>query len=89
MVSIADTELDGTVDAGTIEMTLFGDVTGDGKLRSGDATQIGRYIVGNRQFTEMQKLAADVTQDGKIRSGDMTQLLRYIVGNKSTMDDIA
>ena len=89
VVSVENVELEGITDTGIIEMTLFGDVNGDGIIRAGDATQIGKYIVGNRDFTEMQKLAADVTQDGKIRSGDMTQLLRYIVGNKSTMDDIA
>lgn len=87
-VSVVPAEIDGTFDAGTIALRLYGDINNDGKIRAGDATQVCRYIAGNRQLTEEEFLAADISRDGKIRAGDATQICRYVAGNSSAFDSI-
>ena len=71
-----------------VKLWLYGDVTGDGRIRTGDATQIYRYLVGNRSFTDEEFLAADITRDERVRTGDATQIYRYLVGNSSKFDEI-
>ena len=87
-VSIAEAEIDGTDDIGTVSMRLYGDINNDGRVRAGDATQVCRYIAGNRSLTDEEFLAADVNLDGKVRAGDATQIARYIAGNASAFDSL-
>ena len=87
-VSVVEAEIDGTDDIGTISMRLYGDINNDGKVRAGDATQICRYIAGNRSLANEELLAADVNLDGKVRAGDATQICRYIASNNSAFDTL-
>ncbi len=57
-----------------------GDVTGDGKVNSLDASKILQYDAGLTDFTDEQKAAADVTGDGKVNSLDAAKVLRMDAG---------
>ena len=48
----------------------------DGKVKSGDATQILKYVALKKTLTAEELLAADVKDDGKVKSGDATQILK-------------
>lgn len=58
-----------------------GDVNGDGKINSGDATLILRYIVGREKLFDNQIKNADVNLDGKTDSMDALLILRYTIGD--------
>ena len=75
------------VDVGQQKLWLYGDVTGDGKIRTGDATQIYKYLASARTFTDDEFAAADVTGDGKIRTGDATQMYKYLASGSSKFDE--
>ena len=79
----------GTTDytCGQLKLWLYGDVTGDGKIRTGDATQIYKYLADERTFTDDEFAAADVTGDGKIRTGDATQIYKYLASENSKFDE--
>ena len=81
-------EVDGTADVGTIALRLYGDINNDGLLDVRDVTQIARFGVGKRQFTEEENLAADVNMDKTVDVRDITQLCRKIVGKSSSLDNI-
>ena len=74
-------------DLGQLKLWLYGDVTGDGKIRTGDATQIYKYLADERTFTDDEFAAADVTGDGKIRTGDATQIYKYLASESSKFDE--
>lgn len=66
----------------TIEATVLGDVTGDGKILTGDYAKIKNYFlkkVTEEQLGELGKLAGDVTGDGKILTGDYAKLKNYFL----------
>ena len=75
------------LDLGQLKLWLYGDVTGDGKIRTGDATQIYKYLADERTFTDDEFAAADVTGDGKIRTGDATQIYKYLASENSKFDE--
>ncbi len=79
---------EGFTDVGDVQMWLYGDVTGDGKVRTGDATQIYKYLAGLITLSDDQLKAADVTGDGKVRTGDATQIYKYLAGLESAFDDL-
>ena len=61
------------------ETVLYGDVNGDGKISSADASLVLRYATG--AAVDMNQTAADVNGDGKITASDATMILRYAVGS--------
>ncbi len=71
---------------GEVKLWLYGDVTYDGKVRTGDATQIYRMLAGERTFTDEEFAAADVTEDGKVRTGDATHIYKMLAGESSVFD---
>ena len=80
-VSVSEVEIDGTDDIGTVSLRLYGDINNDGRVRAGDATQICRYIAGNRSLTDEELLAADVNLDGNVDLDDAVQVLTYIANH--------
>lgn len=62
------------------ELTLVGDVNGDGTLSILDATLIQEYLVGIVQFDDSQKAFGDVNGDGTISVTDVTMLQKYVAG---------
>lgn len=81
----------GTVGTGytiTIEnekytIVKIGDANGDNKVNSFDYIRIRNYIMGTKQLTESEKLAADANKDGKIDSFDYIRIRNYIMGSKT------
>jgi hypothetical protein len=79
-----------TMPFGAIEIKrYYGDINNDGLLDVRDVTQIARFGVGKRQFTEEENLAADVNLDKTVDVRDITQLCRKIVGKSSSLDKIS
>ena len=74
------------LDLGQLKLWLYGDVNYDGKVKSGDATQILKYVALKKTLTAEELLAADVNDDGKVKSGDATQILKYVALNNSAFD---
>ena len=66
----------------TIKSTygLRGDVTGDGKINTGDAAQVLRYIAYGTQLTRVQYTTGDYNCDGNFNTGDAVALLRHAAG---------
>ncbi len=64
----------------TYYVIVFGDVSGDGKIQSNDATFISRHIAGltTPSLNENAKKAADVSKDSIIKSNDATIILRFL-----------
>ena len=77
-----------SLDLGQLKLWLYGDVNYDGKIRTGDATQINLYLAGERAFSDDEFASADITGDGKIRTGDATQIYLKLAGDVSKFDDI-
>ena len=88
IAAIVSAEIDGTDDVGILTLRLYGDINNDGLLDVRDVTQIARFGVGKRQFTEEETLAADVNLDKTVDVRDITQLCRKIVGKSSSLDNI-
>ena len=90
-VRITDVTVNGTdvnVDENATKLWLYGDVNGDGKIDTRDATNISAYVVGNNSsINEDNKEAADVNGDGKIDTRDATNVSAYVVGNSSSLDN--
>lgn len=58
-------------------VTIYGDVNGDSRINSGDATLVLRSYARLTTLTSSQLIAADVNGDGKVNSADATLILRY------------
>ena len=66
----------------TIKSTygLRGDVTGDGKINTGDAAELLRWLAYDREMTRVEQNTADFNRDGKVNTGDAVAILRYSAG---------
>ncbi|MBQ3002715.1 MAG: hypothetical protein IJD82_03175 [Clostridia bacterium] len=66
----------------SIDILMYGDVNGDGKINSADVTRLLRYLANRNPVTGESEvevsLGTDVNGDGKITSLDVTRLLRYL-----------
>lgn len=61
---------------------IFGEVTGDGKINSGDLLRIVKHLNSVAIFDNQAMFkAADVTYDNKINSGDLLKIVKYLNGN--------
>jgi hypothetical protein len=63
-----------------VDFRLPGDVNGDGKVNTLDATLTLRFVVGTATPTPDQKAGADINGDGAINVQDATLILRKAVG---------
>jgi len=58
---------------------IYGEVTGDGKINSGDLLRIVKHLNSTAIFDNPVILkAADVTYDSKINSGDLLKIVKYL-----------
>ena len=57
---------------------IMGDVDGDGRVTSADATALARYLIGHDVTIDYR--AADVVLDGNIDLRDLTQLVSALMG---------
>ena len=63
------------------ELSVVGDLNGDGKATQVELTNIIRYIVGLKgaNLDGIKYNSADITGDGTVDQRDITKLIRYIV----------
>ncbi|MEA4966095.1 MAG: dockerin type I domain-containing protein [Oscillospiraceae bacterium] len=64
----------------SVERVQYGDVSGDGKIKSQDALLVYGYCNGSVQLTEDQQRAADVSGDGKVTARDALLIYAYANG---------
>jgi hypothetical protein len=57
---------------------IVGDIDGDRRVTSADATMIARYLVG--QTNSICRHSADINADGKVDIADLILLARWLVG---------
>ncbi|MDD4375496.1 MAG: Ig-like domain-containing protein [Clostridia bacterium] len=63
-------------------VVIYGDVSGDGKINSGDLLAMVKHLNKNKVITKSEFLkSADVNQDGNINSGDLLRVVKYLNGN--------
>jgi hypothetical protein len=74
-VTSADTSI-------SIVVSIKGDIDGNGRLTSGDTTELRLLVLKRSTLTGLQKLLADVDGNGRVTSGDTTEL-RTIILNKN------
>ncbi len=65
------------VNASWVEITVKGDVNGDGKINVSDVTALINMIMG---ITTMDATVADVNGDGKVNVSDVSALINIILG---------
>lgn len=68
-----------------LEVVLYGDVDGDGKISAVDYSIVKNYIMGNLNLEDSYKLAADVNNDDSISAVDYSNIKNYIMGNDSVI----
>ena len=60
-------------------LVIFGDVTSDGKINSGDLLKIVKHLNDSSVIDNLYIFkAADVTGDTKINSGDLLKIVKYL-----------
>lgn len=59
---------------------LVGDLNGDGKINTGDATFVLKVAAEMIVPTEAQRAAGDCNRDGKVNTGDAVIILKYAAG---------
>lgn len=59
---------------------LVGDANGDGKVNTGDATQVLKYAAGMITLEGEALANADTNGDGKVNTGDATMILKFAAG---------
>jgi len=71
----------GTDEIDEIELTIIvqGDTNANGRVDVGDAIYISQMLVGEREFTEIDHLAADTNCNGRSDIGDATRIANKIV----------
>lgn len=67
----------------TLAIVLLGDINGDGKVTSADATRGSAAVLNKVELEPLQKLAADTNNDGKLTTADITRLRAAVLGNTS------
>lgn len=60
----------------SVEVTVLGDVDGNGRVTRYDAVLLSRHLTGNSPLTDAQKQRADCNGDGILNSLDVTLILR-------------
>ncbi len=65
---------------GIYVVCVIGDVTGDGKITSGDCIKTRNHMLGKGTLEGVSFAAADVTGDGVIKSGDVIKIRNHMLG---------
>ena len=70
----------------TYTILIYGDVTGDGKVNTGDITRLVSHLIGKKTLTGVYAKAANIANNNdKVNTGDLTRLVSYILGKLSTV----
>ena len=63
-------------DTYTFELSVVGDLTGEGNVNSRDVGELADYFLGNISFDGVYTLAADINDDGKVDIVDFALMCR-------------
>ena len=63
---------------GTDSATYKGDVNADNTIDITDLTELSLTLIGDKELTEDQKLAADIDGDGAVTLADLARLQQYL-----------
>ncbi|MCL2225537.1 MAG: dockerin type I repeat-containing protein [Defluviitaleaceae bacterium] len=66
-----------------VQPTRMGDMDGNGRVTSADATLLARHLVGH--YVTIDRRAADVNCDGVVNTYDLIRLARALVGHFPTI----
>lgn len=66
-----------------IEIIIYGDANGDGKISASDYVKIKNHIMDVSYLSETYKSAADVNKDGKMSASDYVKIKNYIMNTGS------
>ena len=55
------------------EISVIGDITGNGRIRTLDINKMKQHIIGSKELTGAYLLAADINDDGKVRTLDVNK----------------
>jgi hypothetical protein len=58
---------------------IYGDVNGDGKVKTNDLTRLKKYLAG--VSVDIDQVGADANGDGKVKTNDLTRLKKYLAGS--------
>ena len=67
----------------TIEVVIYGDITGDGEIDKTDCSEVLRQFYGYVNHSGVKRAALDVNRDGRIDKLDATEILRQFYGYSS------
>ena len=59
---------------------IKGDITGDGKINSGDLLQMKKYLLEEVSLTDSYKQAGIIESNGEIKSLDLLRMRQYLLG---------
>lgn len=62
-----------------VDLVIYGDVNGDGKVNGTDVSLLRRYIAGGYDV-QINLAVADVDQNGRINGADVSLIRRFIAG---------
>ena len=63
----------------TVDIVIYGDVNGDGKISSADYIKIKNHIMETNKLTDIEKEYADANKDGKVSSADYIAIKNHIM----------
>lgn len=67
------------------DLTLYGDVNGDGTVNLVDSVLLSKYIAGSIDLADIQSANADVNADDSVDSSDASILLQFQVGTVTAL----
>ncbi len=65
--------------AEVLEVVMYGDVSGDGKINAVDLLKVQKDILNVSKLSGAQKLAADINKDGKVNAVDLLKVQKDIL----------
>lgn len=65
----------------TLEVVIYGDVSGDGEINALDLLKVQKDILGSSKLKGAYKKAADVSKDGTINALDLLKIQKNILGS--------
>ena len=65
------------------KIMIKGDTSGDGKINTLDLLQVQKFIIGEKELTDVYKTVGDTSGDGTVNTLDLLQIQKSILGIKN------